>query len=330
MVERLAMNIVYASDEGYCPHMAVSIASLIEHNQSEQLTFHILSDGISMETEDALRSMVQRAGKRITFYPIEHLMEALRGQIADLDTGRFRITTLARLLMGSVLPRMVTKVLYLDCDTVVLRSLAPLYRLHLGDCIAAMAAEPTIYPEVKAQLGLTEEDCYYNAGMMLLNLSAWRMEDLEAMCFAYYNQMGGRLPFNDQDVLNHVLQGRIRRVGQRYNFISNYYYYRYATLCGKSASFASGESKESFHVAKHHPVIVHFATDERPWNRGSRNHYRRAYSVYRKQTPFAAVPLVKGKELYMVLYHGMNIVTFLCPALRQLISDRYYHDKIEE
>ncbi len=324
------MNIVYASDEGYCPHMAVSIASLIEHNQSEQLSFHILSDGIPMETEDMLRELVRSYGKKITFYPIEQLMEGLRGQIAGLDTGRFRVTTLARLLMGSVLPRMVTKALYLDCDTVVLRPIAPLYRIHLGDSIAAMAAEPTIYPEVKAQLGLTEADDYFNAGMMLLNLSAWRTEDLEAMCFAYYNEMGGRLPFNDQDVLNHVLQGRIRRIGQRYNFISNYYYYRYATLCGKSASYAAGESKESFHKAKHHPVIVHFASDERPWNRGSRNHYRRAYSRYLKKTPFAGMPRVKGKELYMALYHAMNVTTFLCPALRQLISDRYYHDKIEE
>ena len=68
------MNIVYASDEGYCQHMAVSIVSLIEHNKSEQLTFHILSDGISMEKEDQLRAMVRGYGKKIVFYPIEHLM----------------------------------------------------------------------------------------------------------------------------------------------------------------------------------------------------------------------------------------------------------------
>ena len=81
------MNIVYASDEGYCQHMAVSIASLIEHNKSEQLTFHILSDGISMEKEDQLRAMVRSYGKKIVFYPIEHLMEEMKGQIYGLDTG---------------------------------------------------------------------------------------------------------------------------------------------------------------------------------------------------------------------------------------------------
>ena len=324
------MNIVYASDEGYCQHMAVSIVSLIEHNKSEQLTFHILSDGISMEKEDQLRAMVRGYGKKIVFYPIEHLMEEMKGQIYGLDTGRFRITTLARLLMGSILPRMVTKVLYLDCDTVVLRSIAPLYRLRLDDDMAAMAAEPTIYPEVKEKIGLTEEDTYFNAGMLLLNLSAWRLEDMEANCFAYYNQMGGQLPFNDQDVLNHVLKGRIRRVGQTYDFITNYYYFRYETLCAKSASFALGESKESFHLAKHHPVIVHFASDERPWNRGNLNHYTRAYDKYLKKTPFAGAVRVKGKEAYMALYHAMNIATFLCPQVRQYISDRYYHEQIEK
>ena len=324
------MNIVYASDDGYCQHMAVSMVSLIEHNREEQLNFHILSDAISEENKEKVRQMAKFYGRKVTFYPIEHLMKELLDRIYGLDTGRFRITTLARLLMGSILPETVTKALYLDCDTVVLRNITGFYNLRLNDCIAAMAAEPTIYPEVKELVGLTEEDNYYNAGVILFDLSAWRMENMEENSLAYYNSMGGRLPFNDQDVLNYVLKDRIKRVGQTYDFITNYYYFRYSTLVEKSSQYASGESAESFRMAKHHPHIVHFASDERPWNRGNWNHYSRAYDKYLRLTPFAEAEKIKGKEGYMAAYHLMNVATFIAPGLRQYISDKYYNDKIKK
>lgn len=324
------MNIVYASDDGYCQHMAVSIVSMIEHNKTEQLIFHILSDGISEDNKRKIQEMLRFYGRKVNFYPIDGLMEELQDKIRGLDTGRFRITTLARLLMGSILPETVTKVLYLDCDTVVLRNISSLYNMRLNNCIAAMAAEPTIYPEVKEILGLTAEDTYYNAGMILLNLSLWRSEGKESDCFNYYNTMGGKLPFNDQDIINYVLKDRIKRVGQTYDFITNYYYFRYSTLVSKSSSYANGESRQSFNLAKHHPHIVHFASDERPWNRGNFNHYSRAYDKYLRLTPFAEATKIKGKELYMAAYHVMNVTTFVAPAIRQYISDRYYNDKIKE
>jgi len=324
------MNIVYATDDGYCQHMAVSMASLIEHNKENEINFHVLSDGISEENRQKIGEMAKFYGRKVEFYPIEGLMQDLKDRIYGLDTGKFRITTLARLLMGSILPETVTKVLYLDCDTVVLRNISGLYDLRLNDDIAAMAAEPTIYPEVKELVGLTEEDNYYNAGMILLNLSAWRSEDMETNCLEYYNTMGGKLPFNDQDIINHVLKGRIKRVGQTYDFITNYYYFRYETLVEKSAAYGKGESKESFRLAKHHPHIVHYASDERPWNRGNLNHYSRAYEKYLKLTPFADAKKVKGKEAFMVAYHAMNIITFLAPPVRQFISDKYYNDKVRK
>jgi lipopolysaccharide biosynthesis glycosyltransferase len=274
--------------------------------------------------------MLKFYGRKVNFYPIDGLMDELKDKIKGLDTGRFRITTLARLLMGSILPDTVTKVLYLDCDTVVLRNISSLYNMRLNNCIAAMAAEPTIYPEVKEILGLTAEDTYYNAGMILMNLSLWRSDDKESDCFNYYNTMGGRLPFNDQDILNYVLKDRIKRVGQTYDFITNYYYFRYSTLVEKSSSYAEGESRQSFNLAKHHPHIVHYASDERPWNRGNFNHYSRAYEKYLRLTPFAEAKKAKGKELYMAAYHMMNVVTFVAPAVRQYISDRYYNDRIKE
>lgn len=319
-----AMNILYASDDGFCRHLAVSIFSLIEHNRGEALCFHILSDGIGEKNRELLQQMVEDEGKEIRFYPLSDLDAQLRSRVYGMDTGRFRSTILARLLMGSLLPETVTKLLYIDADTVVLRPIHKLYALPLGEHIGAMAAEPTIYPEVKRFLGLEETEPYFNSGVFLVNLSRWREEKLEEDCFSYYNRVGGRLPFADQDILNAVLRGRILRLPQRFNFFSNYYYFRYSTLCGMACWYGESETRESFFVAKHHPVIAHFAGVERPWIRGNRNHYRRAYRLYLSRTPYAGAKPERGKRLAMCAYHMMNLLTFLRPDIRKLLSELYY------
>lgn len=318
------MEIVYASDRHYVQHMAVSIRSLLAHHQNEELCIHILSDDIEEEQLKLLREEIEDAGKDVRIYPLEHLKEILEARVPGLNTGRFHITTLARLLLGSILPETVQKVLYLDCDTVVLHSLEALYMLRLRGCTAAMAPEPTIYKEVREILKLSPKDIYYNAGVLLLNLQEWREKKLEDACFDYYNEMHGQLPFNDQDILNHVLRNQTVTLGQRFNFFSNYYYFRYRTLLSLDENYGYCETKKTFHQAKHHPVIVHFAGDERPWIAGSWNHYGRAYDKYLAETAFKDAKKEGGKRGYMALYHGMNIATYLAPGLRKLASDHYY------
>ncbi len=321
------MNIVYAVNDGFCQHMAVSIFSLIEHNHNEDLHFHILSDGISENNQYLIRQMIEDEGKEVDFYPLE-LSDELKSRLYRFDTGKFRITILARLLMGSILPETVTKAMYIDADTVILRPLHKLYALRLGEHIAAMAAEPTIYPEVKNYLGIPEEEAYFNSGVMLINLSLWREEGIEDNCFSYYNKMGGKLPFADQDILNAVLRKRVIRLPQRYNFFSNYYYFRYSTLCKIAEYYGKGETKESFFVAKHHPVVLHYAGAERPWIQGNRNHYKRAYLRYLRKTPFTAMKMEKGNPFSLFAYHMMNVLTFIIPASRKKLSQWYYERNV--
>ncbi len=77
---------------------------------------------------------------------------------------------------------------------------------------------------------------------------------------------------------------------------------------------------EMFGEAKKHPAIIHYMGDERPWIRGNRNHYRRAYETYLAKTPWAGTPKEKGRELYMAAYHVLDYVTVLWPEIRWMIS----------
>lgn len=322
------MDIVYASDDRFCRHVAVSLFSLLDRNDTADITVHVLSNGICEEYRNRLRSIAESFRRKIFFYELNDFARQIEARVPGADTGRFSVTTLARLLIGSLLPEQVERALYLDADTVVLDDLQDLFDKPLGDCIAAAAPEPTIYPQVKAEIGLAEKEPYFNAGVLLLNLSAWRAEGMEEQGFAYYREKNGKLPFNDQDIINHVLRGRIAPLPQRFNFFSNYHYFHYRTLLQYAPWYAAFETAHSFHQAGAHPALVHFAGDERPWIAGNCNWFRQAYRLYLNTTPWAGEPDEEGKRLYMLLYHLMNLATWWCPALRKKISGRYYETSV--
>ena len=84
--------------------------------------------------------------------------------------------------------------------------------------------------------------------------------------------------------------------------------------------YADAVKEEELRDAKRHPVIIHYAGDERPWYAGNMNHYRKAYEHYLALTPWAGTPKEKGREIYLFAYHMMDYLTVVCPTGRWLIS----------
>ena len=122
--------------------------------------------------------------------------------------------------------------------------------------------------------------------------------------------------------LNGLLKGRIRTLSPRWNFFTNYRYFRYDTLCRMQPSYRR-IPEEVFRKAKRYPAVIHYAGDERPWRAGALNFYGRAYEQYLAMTPWRGTPKEKGKELYLLLYHVMDLVTPVFPFVREAISKAY-------
>ena len=314
------MNIVYASNDNYARHLGVSMCSLFDNNTRDRdIQVYILDAGLTEESRKKLDVIGRRYGRKLHYVDMTDLKERIPFPV---DTGRFDISTLSRLFIGEILPADVKRALYLDCDTVVIRRLKNMWEIDLDGNIAGAVQEPTIYPEVKEDIGLKKADPYYNAGVLLIDLEKWRAEDTGRRLMEYYESRGGKLFANDQDAINHVLKGRIRSIMPIYNFFPNYRYFHYKDLVNRSEAYAQ-ISKSELHRAKHHPVIIHYMGDERPWKAGNLNHYRRAYEIYLEKTPWKEAAKEKGQELYMLAYHAMDYATFLCPPVRRMISRKY-------
>ena len=105
----------------------------------------------------------------------------------------------------------------------------------------------------------------------------------------------------------------------KYNYFTNYRYFRYSTLCSLCAAYREiGE--EAYLEARRSPVILHYLGDERPWIAGNHNHFRKLYEYYLSKTPWKGMPKQTGRERYMHMWWVFNHVSWICPPLRLWIS----------
>lgn len=314
------MNVVYASNDGYARHLGASMYSLFDRNQlEEEITVYVLSMGLSEDNRRKLGEIAEHFDRTLVILEMGDLKERFA---SDIDTGGFDISAMGRLFIGTALPEEMGRALYLDCDTIVLGSLRKLWQTGLSGNILGAVMEPTIYPQVKEQLGLKPEEPYYNSGVLLIDLKAWREENVERRLVDFYLEKGRELLACDQDTINGVLKGRIKPLSPRYNFFTNYRYFHYKDLVNQSPAYER-VAEDVFRRAKAHPAIVHYMGDERPWKAGNLNHYRRAYEHYLARTPWRGTAKEKGQEAYMAMYHLMDYLTFLCPPARRVISRKY-------
>lgn len=314
------MKVVYASNDNYARHLGTSLCSLLDNNREmEEITAYILSVNLSQENQQNLRRIVDAFGRKMEIIELGDV----KGKFAyEIDTGGFDISTMSRLFIGDVLPQDVDRVIYMDCDTVVLRSLKRMWDTGLGSNLVGAVMEPTIYEPVKAAIDLGVQDPYFNAGVLLIDLKSWREQQVQRRLLEFYESKGGQLFACDQDAINGALKGKIKPLSPTFNYFTNYRYFSYEELV-RQAPWYHMIPKDVFLRAGKRPAVVHFMGDERPWVAGNLNHYRRAYDTYLAKTPWRGSPKEKGKELYMLLYHMMDYLTVICPAARRGISRKF-------
>ena len=314
------VNIIYASNDGYACHLAASLVSLLENNrQIPHLDVYVLSVCMCGEYQERLKNLAGRYGRTLQTVELGNLKERFDYEI---DTRGFDISAMARLFAPQVLPDSVEKALYLDCDTIVCGSIAPLYEIDLGENLVGMVMEPTAYGPMRRAIGMTKDEPYYNSGVLLMALGQWRVQNVLKQLLEFYAASEGKLFACDQDTLNGALRGRIFSLPPKYNFFTNYRYFRYSTLVSVCAAYEK-VGKKNFDEAKRFPVILHYLGDERPWIWGNHNHYRKRYEAYLSMTPWKGMEKVKGKFLYMQAWWLLNHLTWFCPQARLWISRQF-------
>lgn len=275
------MIIVLATDNCFAQHCAVAIRSVLDHNKD--VDFYILTEGLTAENEERLRSVTGAC----RLYVCKVDSEALKGfPMPDVKTEKISIATYYRLFITQLLPASVSKVLYLDCDLVVRGSLRELWETDMtGKALAAVH-----YPECPTmkkncmRLGIAEEHYYFNAGVLLMNLDYWRTHDLPQRYFDFISEGKYPLRQRDQDVLNAVTCAECASLPWKYNVMGNELETIKEIVTGKQLEYVKS-------LEKVEPVIVHFSFRLKPWEFGCRNPYKKDYRSTLKRTPWRGASL---------------------------------------
>ena len=206
---------------------------------------------------------------------VEHLPEAVPGVTR---------AAYARLFIPFVLPSGIDRALYLDSDLIVRRCVGEFFDLPMGD-LAALGVADAGSPYVSSLYGVPywsrygrrADDVNFNSGVLLLNLTAWREEDITGEAVAYLTD--GRHQFLvDQEAINAVLPGRIGQVDPRWNVQTEHFQPQHQGM--------PPLDEEQFAELIKDPWIVHFTTAVKAWSYECTHPFRDEWFANLDQTPY--------------------------------------------
>jgi lipopolysaccharide biosynthesis glycosyltransferase len=209
-----------ASNERYFPGLYCAVASALSHlDSTREVDLKVLDGGISKHSRNTLCRLVERYAK------------VVRLQFVAVDDSLFRDATLGpghshmaycRILLPQLLD--VSRLIYLDCDVLVFRDFAELFDANLpfGKVIGAVRDSETLTLSDDSRtlanaMNLPAVGCYFNSGVMLLNLNELRKQNFTEKSLKFFENWRGQYRFHDQSAINFLLHGQIDELPEHWN-----------------------------------------------------------------------------------------------------------------
>ncbi|MBQ1496624.1 MAG: glycosyltransferase family 8 protein [Bacilli bacterium] len=309
------MNILYTLNDKFVPQVGAGICSVCENNKDvNEITFYIVSYGITDKNKKELEKLVKKYKRKIEIIELNNINSYFD---FDFDTTGWNPIVLARLLVDKLLPSNLDKVLYLDGDTIVRTNLEELYNCNMNRKIIGMSIEPTIDKGRIKNLKMGKKP-YCNAGVLLIDLKAWRNKKAGNRIINYYKNNNGRLFANDQDAINGSMKDEIKIISPKYNYynIFDQYSYRFLSKIMRPIDYSYYVSEKKFKEARNNPSIIHYLGEERPWRKGNTHKYKSDYKKYLNMTVWKDAKDEEGWTLYFICWKIFNVVTKPFPMLR--------------
>lgn len=284
----MTVNVTYATNEEYAPHMMVSIYSMLKNaSPDSDFDISIMFKELSEESERKLKLLESwRSGVTI------HLIDiGMRDNLVSERTFAYITSeTNYRLFLLGELFSSYDRMIYLDCDTVVLGDITELFETDLEGNAAGVveAIDQRYYSALKKAmffegvpynsdnyrsriLGLRNIKGYFNAGVVLFDLVKARELSDDRNAVQLLNRR--RYIYNDQDVLNMIFNEHEKLLDLKWNYTNEIVKLREFQRPEMQRLFADTQMDEY--------GIIHYVSAKKPWK--GEAYLQNYYHDYRRE-----------------------------------------------
>lgn len=245
--EKSIIPIFFTVDDTYVPFLSVTLQSIVEKSSTEyHYEIKILYAKLSNESKEKI-SKYTRNNITIEYVDVSEYFEKVKDKLYTRDY--FSMTTYFRLFIASLYPQ-YNKAIYLDSDVVVLKDIADLYNIDIGNNLVGAVPDDIIQKNevfqeyVEKVVGVSSYKNYFNAGVLVMNLEELRNYRFEEK-FVYLLGTVKYAAIQDQDYLNRICKGRVKLIDFGWNIMP------------------SASAKE---IEEENIKLIHYNYQYKPWH----------------------------------------------------------------
>lgn len=296
-------NICIATDDNYAQHAAVTIASILKNSlDEEKFRIFVLHKGLSKKTIKKLEKLKTIKNFELIFKKVD------KEKIKKLfvKNSHLSIESWFRLFIPTLCTECKEdRILYLDVDIVVTKSLRELFSLDLKNYFVAAVQDFKRPPEeyLENTLKINPPYNYFNSGVIMFNLENCCKNNIFQKSLEYAINNSHKILFEDQDALNYSCNNHVLYLPLKYNLQS-------ASVSRiKRENYYKGIGKnidEALDAVKN-PTIIHFANKGKPWKFFSNHPLRNEYYKYLRYTPWKSEESIIANIRYSIIMYLKNI-----------------------
>lgn len=262
--------IIMASDNRYVPYLSVTLASILAHTKkTKNYDIIILENNISKHNKEILLSQTNGLKNvSLRFYNLCNEIKQCKFNVVSYYSAAIYF----RIFMPYIMPD-YDKAIYLDCDLVLNKDIDILFDYPIENNLVGAVRDigmilhyytsgkeyiPKSY--FTKYLSAIKPSNYFNSGVLVMNLKAFRNEIKLDDMIKIVNEKG--LKFPDQDGLNIICANRVCFLPFNWNCIPQNTGNR--TLENLRAELPS-ELFIKYISGRDNPFIIHYAMREKPW-----------------------------------------------------------------
>ena len=206
-------NIAFGVDANFVPQMGIMITSILLNNPNCKLHVHAFLNSILPEDIDKLKALSNQYNNdiQIDIYYIDVSV------FSNFYVGKsYTVATYNRIIVAQVLYPSISKLLYIDADTLCIGKISELKKLTFdGKMVLAVLDSGNWLPAHKQDIGIPENQDYFNAGVLYIDLQKWNEFGMSEKMISLLNER--KLSYQDQDALNLIAVGQIKAIPKTFN-----------------------------------------------------------------------------------------------------------------